>query len=123
MPERLDIVVTWPKTQSLDVYVRNLSQALRQGQQINYRVSRLPKWEDGVLGRRPARCYMVHDGAVRGYTTILETMWRGAGEVKRVGEPGFWPQGWYIVRSASWIPIKPVPMRGFQGWRWYYGGD
>lgn len=117
-----DIVVTWPKTKPLADYLAELAAAVRDGLVINYRVARLPKWDDQIEGHgyrgwpygagRP-RCFMVHEGAVRGYVKVIGTCWRDDGEVEG------WPAGWYIVRDAFFVPVTPRPMKGFQGWRWY----
>lgn len=122
MLEQRDIVVTWPKTKPLLDYLAELRQADRAGDLINFRVRHLPTWHDQIgdhrwngwpWGRTRPRCYMVHDGAVRGWCRIAGTCWRDDGEVAG------WPAGWYIVRDPWWTPIEPVPMRGFRGWRWY----
>lgn len=122
----VDIVVTWPKTRTLDSYLTELKNAARSRQLINYRVARRPSWDFGALRDRNARCYMVHDGAIRGYNYIQYVTWRGPNEVSRVANDawaGFWPEGWYIVRSPIWCEEKePILMKGFQGWRWYTHG-
>lgn len=109
----------WPKTRSLQSYLDELEAAVEAEQVINYRVARPPSWD--AIAQRP-RCYIVHDGAVRGYNWILYVEYRGEGEVARVKNDafaGFWPASTYIVRDPQWYPVEPVPMRGFQGWRWY----
>lgn len=120
---KLDVVVTWPKTRPLQSYLDELRRAEELNLLINYRVAREPSWEFGALADRRARCYVVHDGAVRGYNEILCVAEYGEREVSRVENDawaGFWPAGTYLVRNPHWCPIDPVvPMRGFQGWRWY----
>lgn len=118
-----DICVTWPKSRPLDSYLAELARAEREGLEINYRVGRLPAWpgamwDHGTLGfvygqQGVPRCYMVHSGFVRGWCSILYGCHREAGEVAG------WPAGLYIVRSPVWHALAdPIPMRGFQGWRW-----
>lgn len=112
-----DIVVTWPKSRPLSSYLDELLKAYAQGLEINYRVSRLPQLDFAAWEERPGRCYMVHDGAVRGYNEINRFTHRSdvrdpiSGELMR--------PGYYIVRDPRWIPITPIPMAGFQGWRWF----
>lgn len=121
-----DIVVTWPKTRPLASYLAELERATDEGLEINFRVPHTPRWEFGALRERRARCYMVHDGYVRGYNEIRFVTYRGPNEVARVESDsfaGFWPEGWYIVRDPQWRPIDPIEMRGFQGWRWFGSGD
>lgn len=106
-----DIVVTWPKGRTLESYVTELKKAERAGLVINYRVANLPR-------ELPSRCYMVHDGFVRGYTTVIEM-----GERDDVRDPlsrEFMRPGLYIVRRPRWFPLaEDIPMRGFQGWRYF----
>jgi hypothetical protein len=118
-----DIVITWPKTKPLDSYLDELAAAVQRDALINYRVGRLPRWQearetiDGLQywdvdsDDRP-RSFMVHEGQVRGWCWIVGAGWREDGEVEG------WPAGWYVVRDPFFIPIPPQPMRGFQGWRW-----
>lgn len=117
-----NIVVTWPKTKPLEVYLGTLRRAFLKGLVINYRVRHLPTWDDATLehdvlgwpfGVERPHCYHVHDGAVRGWTEVLYGCHRHDGEVDG------WPAGLYIVRSPEWHPVDPTPMAGFRGWRWY----
>jgi hypothetical protein len=113
-----DVIVTWPQSRPLDSYLAELKRAARDGLVINYRVSRLP-------ATKPRRCYMVHSGMVRGWCDVLSVERRGEGDVRRAeNDSGFWPGGYYIVRSPVWHALKnPLPMRGFQSWRWYDGSS
>lgn len=116
------IILTWPKTRSLESYFNELARAEREGMVINYRVSRFPAWTDaevfwdhGALcfhGHEPVRCYMVHDGAIPGWCSIDYCCRREEGEVEG------WPAGLYLVRDPRWHPIEPFPMAGFRGYRW-----
>lgn len=122
MSKPIDIVATWPKSKPLETYLEELRKATALDQVINYRVANRPGWEFGALRERPARCYMVHDGQVRGYCEIKYVAEFGIGEVARVASDafaGFWPAGTYIVRDPRWRSVEPIPLRGFQGWRWF----
>jgi hypothetical protein len=106
-----DIAVTWPRTRELQSYLNELKRAELAGEWINFRVPFAPK-------ERPERCYMVHTGYVRGWTTVVMVEQRGE---RAVRDPagGYWPAGWYIVREPIWHPLEPeVEMRGFQGFRY-----
>lgn len=119
-----DIVLTWPKSRPLESYVSELARAERERMVINYRVASFPTWNDqeawwdhgalcfGGYGSDSPRCYMVHDGAVRGWCEIVYCCAREDGEVDG------WPAGKYIVRDPTWHPIEPFPMEGFRGYRW-----
>lgn len=114
MSAHLDIVVTWPKTKPLEGYLAELKRAEREGLVINFRVARLPPFPVGAFdyGAVRPRCYMVHDGAVRGWLLVIDAGYREDGVVEG------WPAGNYVIREPIWTPIRPVSMRGFQGWRW-----
>lgn len=114
------IVMTWPKSRPLESYLEELRKAEEQGLTIHFRVPSLPEIPFG------ARCYMVHDGYVRGWLVTLGFS-DGTGVTDPItGEP--WPKGKYIVRNPHWTPLEyPKRMKGFRGWRYYseceYCGD
>jgi hypothetical protein len=122
-----DIIVTWPKQRPLESYLHELREADKYNQDINYRVACLPKWPDAIedhgwigwsYGVEHPRCYMVHDGYIRGWCKLRGATWKTNGRVLDPSTGGFMKAGWYIVRDPEWHAIKPVPMQGFQGWRW-----
>lgn len=108
----MDIVVTWPKSRSLQSYLDELERADREDKLINFRISSIPK-EDVT------RCFMVHDGAVRGYTNVLKVDIYQRGEIRDPITGHAWPDGIYITRDPEWYPIEPIPMKGFQGFRYF----
>lgn len=110
-----DIVITWPRSRTLEDYLEQLALAAERGDEINFRVPTLPL-------KRLRHCYAVHDGAVRGWSQVLDACYRGPSEVSIVTNDtwgGFWPEGNYIVRSPHWHAIDPIPMKSFQGWRYF----
>lgn len=118
--KKTDIAVTWPKKRSLEDYLDTLRRAEREGMVINYRVATLPKFDAGmlILGRAN-RCYIVHDGYVRGYNRII---WMGERDdvIDPVTEE-FMAKGLFIQRDPRWCTLrKSVPMAGFQGWRYFH---
>lgn len=112
---RTDLLLTWPKSSPLRSYLSELRRALERGDVINYRVAAEPLVADCQ------RVYMVYDGKIRGWSPFIDITWRGAGVVRDRGG-GYWPEGWYIVRSPEWVDLDPAeqtPMRGFQGFRYF----
>lgn len=112
----MNLIITWPKTRTLESYVEECAKAHELGQSINFRLPNKPRVIVDLLGQR---CYVVYDGLVRGWHKITEITWRGEGVVKdRDGSN--WPPGWYVVRDPLYFPWMdaPVPMRGFQGIRY-----
>lgn len=116
-----DVVITWPKTKRLDDYLRACTGAWMRHEDINYRISKPPHFEFGAFAERPGRVYIVHDGFVRGYHELKFVIYRDDHEVLSTEGKGYWPAGWYLVRNPEWNEVDPVPMRGFQGWRYYEG--
>lgn len=122
-----DIIVTWPKDRPLQSYLDELEKAARDNKVINYRVHKPP---GGVIGEnvvsvsfrysaKPPRCYMVHDGYIRGYNDVLEVTYKGRGDVTDPITGQGMRAGWYIVRNPKWHPINLIPMSGFQGFRYF----
>lgn len=112
-----DIVVTWPKTRSLKSYLEQCEKASEEGRYINYHVASIPQRDIGV------RCYVVHDGYVRGWQKIKTWTWKGErGEVVDPITGESWRPGWYIVRDPEWHALvdgRLPEMAGFQGWRYF----
>lgn len=106
-----DIVITWPKKRSLNSYLVELENAERDGCVINFRVPTLPKG-------KAERCYVVHDGAIRGYNLIVSIERQENYMVLDPLTGEYWPSGNYIVRWPKWHDIEPIPMKGFQGYRY-----
>lgn len=111
-----DIIVTWPKSRTFASYIAEVHNAERDGLVLNFRVRTRP-------GGMPERCYMVHDGAVRGWLPMHAIVFHEEGAVARVKSdpiPGGWPAGWYLVRLPNWHDLEPVyPMAGFRGYRYF----
>jgi hypothetical protein len=107
-----DIVMTWPKTRTLASYVAELRRAVVEGLVINYRVPSVPKVEI-------QRCYMVHDGQIRGWMNVLNEQCGWRDDVVDPVTGVLMKPGLYIVRDPHWHPMTYTrPMRGFQGWRY-----
>jgi len=111
----MNIVITWPKTRALGSYLAELAKAEERGHVAYYRLSSRPDVKEGD------RCYHVHDGKVRGYLSVLgmtEFPLDGHAPIDNVTGKHFQP-GIYVERHPHWFAINPVPMRGFQGFRYY----
>jgi len=91
------------------------------GQDINYRISKPPSFDFGAHADRSGRVYIIYDGFVRGYHELKYVIYRDDHEVLSVDGKGYWRAGWYLVRDPEWHAIEPLPMRGFQGWRYFEG--
>jgi hypothetical protein len=63
--------------------------------------------------------FYVENGYVRGYAEVLREY---SGESLTTCEVTFreWGGKYFVFMEAtSWTWIKPIPMKGFQGWRYF----
>ena len=109
----MDWVLTIPKTVKWEVYSKELEAAKDGKTVLNYRVRFFPK---GM--RAGDRCYLVHDGRVRGWmgvTALVDSPrpWR----CTTTGTQ--WPAGKYIQRSGPFHEVDGPAMTGFRGVRRY----
>lgn len=107
----MDIVITIPKSIKWEDYLKELK-AVESGEQtMFFKVPTLPKKAN--VGDR---CYLCHNGLVIGYMNIT---WMGVmSEFTCTTTIHVWPEGNYIGRSGKFTYIKPIPYKGFQGYRY-----
>lgn len=104
-----DIIVTLPKSIPWETYLKELQQAEKDDLILNFKVPFFPKKE-------VERCYIVHDGKVRGWQQIYgyETT---AFKCETTGKR--WT-GKFIQRRGKFFPtVIATPFKGFQGWRYF----
>lgn len=106
----MDVVVTLPKSVRWEDYEEEL-RAAEAGAVMSFKVPRIPK--DVRVGDR---CYIAHNGFVRGYMVIsgLDDWTEFA--CTTTGRE--W-RGRFIQRTGRFTYITPVPMKGFQGFRYW----
>ena len=65
------------------------------------------------------RIFYTEDGFIRGFAIVSEVMENSSG--LKCDTTGLrWPPGFYAIMSAcSWTWIKPIPYKGFQGFRYF----
>lgn len=98
---KVDIVVTVPKSRQQEVAKeeQEVAERLKNGEKnvfYYWQMSRMPK-------RQPRRIYFVEDGAIRSYHEVISM------EADK------------IWMSPEIHAITPIPMKGFQGYRWFDG--
>ena len=117
-----DLIVTTPKREMANA-AAEAEWAKQQGggPSIHYfrRIPTVPR--DAGPG---SKVYYVENGYIRGYAVLL-----GIDDGSGIGNTcevtgRDWSGNWQLVmRADSWKWIKPIPMRGFQGWRYFDGSD
>lgn len=108
-----DIIVTTPKGQ-MGTAAEEARQCIEAGGGFYFRTFR----------SRPAgltegsRIFYVEDGFVRGFGVVHEVKTGGMS----CGTTGRdWGEGYHaIIPAESWRWIRPIPMKGFQGWRYFH---
>ena len=107
----MDIVITLPKTVAWEDYQLELDAVKNGNVVMNFKVPSLPK--KSTLG---SRCYLVYNGFVRGWMEIVGFSSNGF----YCSVTGTYWDGKFIQRSGEFHYIEHVPMKGFQGWRYFH---
>lgn len=102
-----DIVITIPKSISWENYQKELD-AAANGEALNFKVANFPDTGPGM------RCFVTHDGFIKGYM-IISALSEKEFQCTTTGKE--W-KGKFIERTGNFFPIKPIQMKGFQGFRY-----
>jgi hypothetical protein len=102
-----DIIITIPKTIKWEDYLKELK-AAEQGEILNFKVRSFPNTGPGK------RCYVVHDGHIKGYM-IITGMSEKSFNCTTTGK--HW-SGKFIERTGKFYALKPIEMQGFRGFRY-----
>lgn len=107
-----DVVVTTPKSE-MENAAEEARQCIEEGGGFYFRTFRnRPKYLD--VG---SKIFYVEDGYVRGYGIVSEVV---EGSQKCSITERDWGEGFHAFMPAdSWCWIKPIPMTGFQGYRYF----
>lgn len=112
----MDIIVTTPKAQ-MQVAAREAADAIASGGGTyfrRYKLNRQPRYLC-----RGDRVWYVEDGWLRGSCVVTRILHERNGRVCETSGQ-HWPPGTYVFMDATtWQWIKPVPMTGFQGYRYF----
>lgn len=107
-----DIIVTTPKNK-MGLAAEEARQCIEGGGGFYFRTfrNRPTRLQIG------SRIFYVEDGFVRGFGVVSE-VFEGTMTCGTSGED--WGEGYHAIMQAdSWKWIKPIPMKGFQGWRYF----
>lgn len=117
------LLVTLPKTIKWADYERELAVVADRQQIMWFRLPSMP-----TITINKSRCYILHDGIVKGWMLISE--FRKCGFVcTTTGKK--WPHGIYIGRTGEFHSVAPAKvlsfglgyLRGFQGFRYFDESD
>lgn len=107
---KLSIIITLPKTVDWDDYKSELYKAAT-GEILNFKVSNFP-----TEVRPGDKCYLVHDGYIKGWHEIYDF---AENDFTCTTTGKKW-KGKFIQRTGPFHFLEdPVPMKGFQGWRYF----
>ena len=103
-----DIIITIPKSIKWDDYEKEIKAVEDFTHVINFKVNHFPKTNVG------SKCYLVYDGNIIGWMKIV-----GMSEKDfTCTTTGKEWKGKFIERSGPFNKINPIPMKGFQGFRY-----
>jgi len=113
-----NIIVTTPKSEMQNA-AKEAKKCIEDGAGYYFRsVSKMPK--DIVIGE--SKIYYIEDGYIRGYGVIIGIS-NGNGQKCSVGDKT-WKGPYFIwMPACTWKWIKPIPMKGFQGFRYFNDKD
>ena len=64
------------------------------------------------------KVFYVEDGYIRGFALVFNIEYKDC-EICDVTDR-IYDAGWYVeMNAATWKWINPIPMKGFQGWRYF----
>jgi len=106
----MDIVVTLPKQTKWEEYQKELDLVKDGSNVMNFKVINMP-----LKSQIGNKCWICYKDNVIGYMNIVGfeekdfecsvtgTKWRGK----------------FVVRSGEFTKVEPIPMKGFQGFRYF----
>lgn len=103
-----DIIITLPKSIKWEDYEKELETVKNWSEVMNFKVNNFPKTSKGC------KCYLIHNGVIKGWMEIV-----GLTEKEfYCSTTGKEWKGKFIERSGPFNYIEPIPMKGFQGFRY-----
>lgn len=112
----MDIIVTTPKSQ-IRTAAQEAADAIEAGVGQYFRRFNRP------VNISPGdRVFYVEDGYIRGFALVMDTTHETDG-MNCDTSGRVWPPGFFVIMDAkTWKWITPIPMQGFQGFRYARGG-
>ena len=112
----MDIIVTTPKDQAANAALE--AETIRKNNGGSYFRRFSPdRAPDVQIGDR---VFYVENGYLRGFALVSRTVLHKEQRCDTTGK--VWDAGFYVFMDATtWVWIDPVPMQGFQGFRYAKG--
>ena len=107
--EKKDIIITIPKSVKWTDYEKEIDAVKDYTQVMNFKVNNFPKVLKG------SKCYLLYDGNIIGWMEIVGLSEK---DFKCSTTGNDW-KGKFIERSGPFHKIDPIPMKGFQGFRYF----
>lgn len=108
-----DIVVTTPKSE-MDNAAAEAAHCIKSGGGYYFRrLSSLPQIAKGD------RVFYIEDGIVTGFALVDHILTAREPMQCEITGHNYAPGVYVIMRADSWKWIKPIPTRGFQGFRYF----
>jgi hypothetical protein len=111
--EKKSIIVTTPKSE-MEISAQEAKECIENGSGYYFR--KLGKHRPTGI-ESGSKIYYVEDGYIRGFGEIASLT-----EMQQICESTnrSWNNGWFaIIPACTWKWIKPIPMTGFQGFRYF----
>ncbi|MFW6233307.1 MAG: hypothetical protein ACOC3Z_01445 [Nanoarchaeota archaeon] len=106
----MDIIITLPSSIRWEEYEKELNWVKDGKNVLNFKVNHFPK-----LAKVGDKCYLNYKGNIIGWMYIT-----GLSEKEFTCDvTGKVWKGKFIERSGKFNKIKPLPMKGFQGFRYF----
>lgn len=102
-----DIMITIPKDIKWETYKKELI-AAENGEILNFKVKHFPKTSKGC------KCYIIHDGKVKGYM-IISGLKEKSFKCSTTGKE--W-EGKFVERTGKFYNIEEYDMTGFRGFKY-----
>lgn len=107
----MDIIITLPKHIAWNDYQKELD-AVKDGRSsLNFKVSNFPKKLNLM-----DKCYLCYNNFIVGYMFVTGRVLNDF----TCSVTGKKWKGKFIQRSGEFFKIEPIPMKGFQGFRYKY---
>jgi hypothetical protein len=115
----MDIIVTTPKGE-IDNAAKEAADCIAAGGGVYFRRFHTQGHPSGL--EAGSRIYCVEDGWIRGFAVVQNVLYAD-GTVRCETTGRNWPPGFYaFMRADSWKWIRPIRMKGFQGFRYVANG-